>query len=371
MKPYFKNVILATSILLIAITGFSQVPNLIVGTYTSKGSKGIYLFNFDTATGKAIQLGYTDSAINPSFLTVSKDKQFVYAVEEAELGKLNAYSLQKNKLTLLQQKDTKGANPCYVTLSPDQHTLFVANYSGGSITSFHRFADGTISNAQQFIEHKGSSMNATRQEKAHVHGTFFSPEGNYVLTPDLGMDQVNIYPFKAGNNPPLDVSKEKLIKSSPGSGPRHLTFSKNGHYLYVIEELTGTIRVYDFNKGQATLLQTVLTHPADYKGDFGSADIHLSPDGLFLYASNRGALNNIVKFSVQKSGKLVDKQPAYYSTQGIGPRNFTLSGDGKWLLVGNQNTGNIAVFKRNLINGDLTPTGNNIKISMPVCLVFF
>jgi len=371
MKNFFTNTLLCSILLLISVAGFSQVPNLIVGTYTNNGSKGIYLFNFDTATGKAIELSHTDSAINPSFLTVTKDKQFVYSVQETEIGKLNTYIIQNNQLKLLQQKNTKGANPCYVALSPDQRTLFVANYSGGSIASFHRFADGTISNAQQFIEHKGSSVNTARQEKAHVHGTFFSPQGNYLLTPDLGMDQVTIYPFNSSSNPPLAITAAKIIKSKPGSGPRHLAFSKNGRYLYIIEELTGTISVYNFTKGNATLMQTVLTHAIDFKGAPGSADIHLSPDGLFLYASNRGSENNIVKFSVLPSGKLADKQPSYYSTQGIGPRNFTISGDGKWLLVGNQNSGNIVVFKRNLSNGDLIATGNNIKISMPVCLVFF
>ena len=350
---------------------FSQSANLLVGTYTNKGSKGIYVFKFDTATGKATELSHTDSAINPSFLTISKDKQFVYAVNESNEGQVSSYALKDDKLILLQKKSTRGANPCHITLSPDQRSLFVANYSEGSLTSFHRTADGLISNARQIIKHKGSSINTTRQEKAHVHGSFIAPTGNYLLTTDLGMDETTIYPYSQASTPLLEESKAKVIKASPGSGPRHLVFSNNGRFIYILEELTGSISVYNFNKGQATFLQKVVMHPADFKDNFGSADIHLSPDGLFLYASNRGSENNIVKFPVLKNGKLADKQIKYYSTKGIGPRNFTLSSEGNWLLVANQNSDNITILKRDKITGDLIATGNSIKVSMPVCLVLF
>lgn len=371
MNPILSKITLLACFIALSLSLFSQSANLIVGTYTNKGSKGIYLFNFDTATGKATELSHTDSAINPSFLTISKDKQFVYAVNETNEGQVSAYSLKGNKLILLQQKFTKGSNPCHITLSPDQRTLFVANYTGGSLTSFHRSADGLLSNARQIIEHKGSSVNKTRQEKAHVHGSFISPTSNYLLTTDLGMDETTIYPYSQNNTPPLDEAKASVIKSSPGSGPRHLAFSNNGRFIYILEELMGSISVYNFNKGQATFIQKVLMHPSDFKDNFGSADIHLSPDGLFLYASNRGSENNIVKFPVLKNGKLADKQTKYYSTKGIGPRNFTLSADGNWLLVANQNSDNIIIFKRDKITGDLIATGNSIKLSMPVSLVLF
>ncbi len=358
-------------VMLLQINGIAQNANLLVGTYTQKGSKGIYVFSFDTASGKAVELSHTDSCTSPSFLTISKDKQFVYAVNETSRGMVSAFSLKNNKLTLLQQKETKGADPCYITISPDQHNLFVANYSGGSITQFHRFADGLISNAQQFIQHSGKSINAARQEKAHVHGTFFSPNGQHLLTPDLGMDQVSVYPYSNNTSLPLDLSKTKSIVSNPGSGPRHIAFSKNGHYLYIIEELSGSISVYSFTKGQATFIQKVITHTASFKGAPGSADIHLSPDGLFLYASNRGEENNIAKFAVLSNGKLNESTFSLYPTLGNKPRNFTISDDGNWLLVANQDSDNIVVFKRNKVSGDLSNTGNTIKVSMPVCLVLF
>lgn len=346
-------------------------PNLLVGTYTKKGSKGIYVLSFDTATGKATEISHTETATNPSFLTISKDHQQVYAVSELSDGKVSAYSFVDNKLNLIQEKTSKGADPCYITLSPDQSNLFVANYSGGSITSYHRFADGRLSNPQQFIQYEGKSVNETRQEKAHVHGIFFSPDGKYVLIPDLGMDEISIYPYQIKNGPPLLTQKLSSIKSSPGAGPRHLCFSSNGKYLYVIEELTGSISVYSFIKGTASFLQKLYTHPKSFKGVAASADIHLSPDGLYLYTSNRGDENNIVSFKVLPNGKLEEKTIQYTSTEGKAPRNFTISKDGNWLLVANQNSDNIIAFRRNIQTGALTSTGVSIKLSMPVCLLFY
>lgn len=371
MKSNIKIIAVITCIFCAQSMLIAQNANLLVGTYTQKGSKGIYVLNFDTATGNAIVLSHTDSCTNPSFLTISKDKKFVYAVNETNQGAVSAFALNNNKLTLIQQKITKGENPCYVILSPDQHNVFVANYSGGSITQFHRFADGTISNAQQFIQHNGKSINTSRQEKAHVHGTFFSPNGDYLLTPDLGMDQISIYPYTSNTSLPLDISKSSAIISNPGAGPRHIAFSKNGRYLYIIEELTGSISVYQFNKGQTTFIQKVFTHTANFNGTPGSADIHISPDGKFLYASNRGEENNIAKFAIAQNGKLDEKGMTIFSVFGKKPRNFNITEDGNWLLVANQDSDNIVVFKRNKITGDLVNTGNDIKISMPVCLVLF
>lgn len=342
-----------------------------MGSYTKKGSKGIYVLSFDTATGKATEISHTETATNPSFLTISKDHGQVYATNEVSDGKISAYSFVDNKLNLIQEKTSKGADPCYITLSPDQTNLFVANYSGGSITSYHRFADGRLSNPQQFIQHEGKSVNEARQEKAHVHGIFFSPDGKYVLTPDLGMDEISIYPYQTKNGPPLQTQKASSIKSSPGAGPRHLCFSSNGKYLYVIEELTGSISVYRFLNGAASFLQKVYTHPNTFKGKAGSADIHLSPDGLYLYASNRGTENNIVSFKVLQNGKLEEKTIQYTNTEGKTPRNFTISKDGNWLLVANQDSDNIIAFRRNIQTGALTSTGVSIKLSMPVCLLFY
>jgi 6-phosphogluconolactonase len=185
------------------------------------------------------------------------------------------------------------------------------------------------------------------------------------------MDEISIYPYQTKNGPPLLTQKLSSIQSSPGAGPRHLCFSSNGKYIYVIEELTGSISVYRFYKGIASFLQKVVTHPKTFKGVAASADIHLSPDGLYLYASNRGSENNIVSFKVLPNGKLEEKSIQYYSTEGKAPRNFTINKEGNWLLVANQDSNNIIAFRRNIQTGALTSTGVSIKLSMPVCLLFY
>lgn len=371
MKPIFKTITLLFMLISYYSHSIAQTANLLVGTYTDRGSKGIYVFNFDTATGKAIELSHTEGIVNPEFLTITKDRQFVYAVNETKNGMVSAFSLKNNQLKLLQQNPTNAADPCFISLSPDEKNLITANYSGGSITQFHRFADGMISNAQQTIQHEGKSINMNRQEKAHVHGAFFSPNGAYLLTPDLGTDQVFIYPYQANNSLPLDAKKASIINSKPGAGPRHIVFSKKGNYLYIAEELSGTVSVYSFIKGKTSFLQTVKTHPENYNGMPGTADIHMSPDGRYLYVSNRGEENNIASFPVLSNGLLDEKQMQLFPVIGKKPRNFTISSDGNWLLVANQDTDNITVFKRNKANGNLSNTGNTIHVSMPVCLVLF
>lgn len=350
---------------------FAQEANLLIGTYTQKGSKGIYIYHFDTVSGKAIELSHTNNISNPSYLTISKDKQYVYAVNEDVDGGISSFSFKNNKLKLLQQLPSKGAHPCYVNISPDQKNIFVANYTGGNIAQFYRFADGRLSNARQVIQHQGSSINKERQEKAHVHGAFFNPEGTYLFTPDLGMDQVSIYPYKANLTPTLQTERTLLLASTPGAGPRHIAFSKNGQLIYVLEELTGTISVFQFKKGAIKKLQSIATHPDNFKGHPGSADIHLSPNGKYLYASNRGEENNITKVEVLENGLLNNKGRSYFSSKGIKPRNFTISADGKWLLVANQDSDNVVIYKIDANNGDLIDTGNQIKVSMPVCLLLF
>ena len=369
----FKLYFLIGFLIWSGLTLKAQTLNLLVGTYTQKGSEGIYLYQLDTITGQLKAVSHTESVSNPSYLAISKDKQFVYAVNENENGSISAFELnaKKDQLKLLNKVETKGAHPCHISISPDQKNIFVANYTGGSLTSFHRFADGRLSNAQQFIQNEGASIDPTRQTKAHVHGSFFSPNGKWLFVNDLGMDQTQIYPYDLSSDPPLKHSAGLIIKAMAGSGPRHLSFSKNGEKVYVLEEITGTISVYSFQKGIAKPIQRISTSIALNKDSPGSADIHLSPDGKFLYASNRGTENNIVQFQIDSKGLLMIASKKHTSSGGIMPRNFTISEDGKWLLVANQSSNNIVVFKRNISTGNLTKMPTTTSVSMPVCLILF
>lgn len=370
MQTFLKHILLSY-FLVMGLNSLAQEANLLIGTYTQKGSKGIYVYHFDTTTGKAIELSHTSNISNPSFLAITKDKKNVYAVNEDKAGGVTSFSFNSNVLKPLQQVSSKGAHPCYITISPDQKNIFVANYTGGNIAQFYRFADGSISNARTIIQHKGASIHKERQEKAHVHGTFFNPAGNYLFTPDLGMDQITGYAYNASTNPVIQAEMPIVLNATPGSGPRHMSFAKNGKLIYVIEELTGTVSVYQIQKGISKKIQTIATHPSNFSGQAGSADIHLSPDEKFLYVSNRGDENNIVKLTLFENGLINTEHHKYFSSKGIKPRNFTISKDGKWLLVANQDTDNIAVYKIHPLNGDLIDTGHQIKISMPVCLVLF
>ena len=227
--------------------------------------------------------------------------------------------------------------------------------------------DGSLQRFSQLMQDSGSSINKERQEKAHVHEAVFSPDNKFLLTPDLGLDKIMIYKFNPGLKKPLSPGNPAFVKSTGGNGPRHITFHPNGKFAYLISELSGTVTVFNYNNGKLVEIQQLATHAAGYKGVIGSAEVVVSPDGKFLYASNRGDENNIAIFSINSStGKL--KAIGYQPVFGNAPRNFIIDPQGNFLLLANQNTDNIVVFKRNSQTGMLKATGHEIHIPKPVCL---
>ena len=345
---------------------------LFIGTYTSKDSKGIYVYQFDAATGAAKWVSNTDSSENPSYLAIAPNEKYVYAVNEThgdDGGKVSAFTFDKTtgKLAFINQQSTGGDDPCYVSVSKNNNWVVVANYSGGSAAAFAANNDGSLNPYSQLLQDSGSSANTKRQEKAHVHSAVFSPAQDYLFTPDLGMDKVMIYKFNQDSEKPLSPATPPYVAVTAGNGPRHFTFHPNQKFAYVIQELSGTVGVYRYSDGKLDLLQDIATHPKGYKGDIGSADIHLSPDGKFLYASNRGDENTITIFSVDSATGVL-KLKGYQSVMGKTPRNFIIDPTGNYLLAANQSTDNIVIFKRNKQTGLLHPTGKQIKVSMPVCL---
>ena len=361
------------SILLISIKGFTQDHYLFIGTYTGSGSQGIYVYKFNTQTGQATWVSNTDtsSASNPSYLSVSSSGKYVYAVHEdgnQKHGNVAAYSFNRStgNLKLINKQLSGGDHPCYVSTSTNDKWVAVANYSGGSASVFGVNADGSLKPEPQVVQHEGKSVVRQRQDKPHVHSTVFSPKGDYLFVSDLGLDKIMIYKFNPSSSKPLQPNAT-FVESVPGSGPRHFTFHPNNKYAYLVEELSGTVVAYQFSNGKLNFLQRIAAHPEDYKGTIGSADIHISPDGKFLYASNRGDENTIAIFSINAAtGKL--KSEGYQSTMGKSPRNFMIDPSGNFLLAANQNSNNIVVFKRNKSTGLLTPTGTEIQVPKPVCL---
>jgi 6-phosphogluconolactonase len=345
---------------------------LFAGTYTSGKSKGIYVYKFNAKNGEVAQVSNTDSSANPSFLTIAPDGKHLYAVNEVDrnnTGFVSAYGFDPatGKLHFLNRQISGSANPCHISITNDGKWLAVANYSGGSLAMLPVLADGSIGAIAQHIVHHGKSVNPDRQEMAHVHSVFFSPDQQFLFTPDLGMDQVSIYQFNGKNKMPLKPVPIPFIATNAGAGPRHIDFSPDGKFLYLIEEMGGSVDVFTYQKGTTRFIQRIATHKADYRGLPGSADIHLSPDGKFLYASNRGDENNLAIFSVNTvSGKLT--AIGYQSAKGIQPRNFVIDPTGNYLLVANQKTNNIVVFKRNKETGLLQATPQQIEVPSPVCL---
>lgn len=358
--------------LLSSLYGTAQNFYLLIGTYTGTGSKGIYVYNFNAQTGASKWISNTDSVTNPSYITLSHNGNFVYAVNETNgttPGRVSAFSFNKNngKLKFINSELSGGDDPCYVAVSADAKWVAVANYSGGNLSVFPLNKNGSLQPYSQLIQDSGSSINKERQEKAHVHESVFSPDGNYLLTPDLGMDKVMIHKFKSSLKKPLQPASPAFVNTTPGSGPRHITFSPNKKFAYLIHELSGTVTAYSYNNGKLRALQEIPTHPREFKGVIGSAEVFVSPDGKFLYASNRGDENTITIFSINAlTGKL--KLVGYQNVLGKAPRDFIVDPTGNYLVVANQDTDNIVIFKRDKETGLLTETQNQIKLPKPVCL---
>jgi len=356
----------------ISISCFSQDPYLFIGTYTSGKSKGIYVYRFNTTTGTGTEVS-TIKARNPSYLSLSSDGKHLYATDEDEAGgAVGAYAFEPatGRLALLNTQSSKGTCPCYVSEDKTGKWVFVANYCSGSLTSLPVNSDGSLAPAIQTIQQFGKGPDTARQEKAHVHSTIFSPNEKFLLVADLGTDQEHVYAFNAGQNIPLTEPRDSAVSLKPGTGPRHIVFHPSKPYVYIIGELTGTVDAfhYDSTSGKLIHFQRIRTTSEDFKGDPGSADIHIRGDGRFLYASNRGTANNMAVFAIRKDGKLEVRQ--IISVNGKHPRNFVIDPTNHFLLVANRDTDNIVIFSIDPVSGLLKATGKEISIPNPVCLKF-
>lgn len=349
---------------------------LLIGTYTSGKSEGIYVYKFNSATGENRFVSAVRSS-NPSFLAVSSNEKFVYAVNEnadstidPPGGTVTAFSFNAVNGTLMEinKQPSGGKHPCYISIDQSGKNIAVANYTGGNVAVFHADENGHLEPASQIIRYTGSGTNSSRQNSPHVHYTHYSSNRFQFFATDLGTDKVMLYrvdPFTGELTP----GRQAFTRSQPGSGPRHMDFSKNNKYAYLMEELSGTVSVYKNKNRKLKFIQRLGTLPADYKGEAGSADIHVSPDGKFLYCSNRANANNISIFSIDSiSGKLV--LIGHHSSLGKTPRNFNFDPAGNFLLVANQNTDEIVIFKIDKQTGSLIDTGKRINVPNPVCLTW-
>lgn len=357
-------------LLLLSINAIAQDNyNLVVGTYTNTcESKGIYVYDINMNTLSFKEKAHTDGVINPSYLSVNKANNVIYSVnEDGVKSDVSAfkYTPSTGRLQQMNKKDSEGADPCYII--NDDKNVIVANYSGGSIAVFGKKTDGALADAKQVVKHTGSSINKERQEKAHVHMVYFSPDKKYVFSNDLGEDKIYIYNYNpdGGIN---TLTLKQTIDVRPGSGPRHLAFNPNGIFFYVINELSATIDAYSYSYEKPVFLQQVSLFAKDCTDANSAADLRFSKDGKYLYATNRGDANTITVFKVHANGMI--HQVQQITTLGEGPRNFVIDPTDSYVLVAHQYSHNIIIFKRDKTTGMLTETGKRIDVCSPVCLMF-
>jgi len=371
MKTLF---VLATALFtFLAGTAGAQSPKevIYVGTYSTRGSEGIYVFEFDRANGALRQLQTVSNAKSPSFLAIHPSGKFLYSVNEAaqNSGGVSAYAIDRKtgKLALINQQSSHGKGPCYISVDDQGKVAFVANYGEGTFTVLPIEASGALGAATDTIRYTGTGPDQQRQDKPHIHSATVSPDNRFVYVADLGTDKLYIYEIDAANKK-VKPAQTPYVTVKPGSGPRHLAFYPNGKYAYLVEEMVSSVAAFsrDAKTGNLTLLaDNVKTLPADFTGKNTSADIHTDPQGKFLYQSNRG-YNALAVLALGADGKptLVAQQ----STEGKTPRNFLVDPKGEYVLAANQDTDDIVVFKMDAKTGKLTPTGTKVSVPSPVCL---
>ncbi|MGO9262577.1 MAG: lactonase family protein [Bryobacteraceae bacterium] len=363
---------------LIAPAGAQTDAIVYVGTYTQHSGKGIYAWKFQASPPRLTPLGVVADTSNPSFLIVHPNRRYLYAVNEDNLfqgrpsGAVSAYAIDpaNGRLTLLNQMATHSPGPCHLALDKTAKWLFVANYAGGSVTEFPVEPDGSLGENSAFIQHRGKSVDHQRQAGPHAHEVVLSPDNRFLLVPDLGLDEVLTYRLDAVKGT-LAPANPPFTKIAAGSGPRHLAFHPNGKLVYLANELAATVGVYAFDAERGhldALLQTVSMLPNDYTGAKSAAEIVVSPDGKFLYASNRGH-DSIAVFAIDAEKGTLTKID-YIATEGKTPRNFALDPTGDFLFAANQDSDNVVLFRRSVFAGKATASGLTVDVPNPVCVVF-
>jgi 6-phosphogluconolactonase len=345
-----------------------------IGSYAESTNSGVYACEYEEKTGSLALIDQTSGLQNPTFLAVDSDNLKLYAISEGvdsnnqRCGAAAAFSMDPSsgKLSLLNKEITVPAPTCHITLDHTNQCVIVSSYHGGMIGLSPLITDGQIGTTSDIQWHKGSSLLPV-QDRARAHSVFVDRLNRFAGACDLGLDRIFIYKLDVGANRLIPHSE---VQIAPGSGPRHFVFHPSGSFGYVINELNATITAfaYDEELGALGEIQTIATLPDTYEGENACADIHISPDGKFLYGSNRGH-DSIAVYEIDSlTGKLTVIE--YASTLGEHPRNFAISPDGHFLLVANKDSDNIVTFTRDANTGKLLPTGSVLSVSKPVCIKF-
>ena len=347
-----------------------------VGTYTGGSSEGIYAFGFDNRSGEVTGKILAAKSENPSFVVASPDGRFLYAVNETDRwqgqpgGYVTAFAIQgaDGSLRELNQQSAGGAAPCHLTIDRSGSCVLAANYTGGSTVVLPVQADGSLRPRSMLLQHKGSSVNPSRQKEPHAHSVNLSPDGRFAYVADLGTDRVYIHRFDpvAGTLAPAAPDSVAL---PPGSGPRHFAFGPDGRRAFVINEILSTLTGFtvDRKTGALASVDTVSTLPGGPVAGNSTAQVCVHPNGRFVYGSNRGD-DSIVVYEVAKDGRMSFVERV--STGGKTPRNFNLDPSGRFLWAANQSSDSISIFSVDPRSGRLTRHGKPVTVGSPVCVVF-
>ena len=340
---------------------------LMVGSYATSEEEGIKVYAWDGEKGEAAYVSGLKGISNPSYQVVSADGERVYSVGEDDGLTSTAHALSFDKsqgrLALMNTQLTQGGAPCYINLSPNEDFVITANYMGGSISVLQLETSGRLGENVSTFAFEGEGVLKERQSQPHLHCVEFTPDGKFLLANDLGTDKIHVFPLTSDGK--LDEKVTFDVALEAGSGPRHLCFSKDGRFAYLINELSGKVTALSYKGETLTPIQYI---EADTVNAQGSADIHLSPDGKFLYASNRLKADGIAIFSVNQETGMLTK--AGYQLTDIHPRNFVITPDGRFLLVACRDRNLVQIFRRDEKTGLLVDTGKTIETSKPVCLKF-
>jgi 6-phosphogluconolactonase len=338
-----------------------------VGTYTKGESKGIYRFTLDTELSEIQKVEVAATLGNPTYITISPDNKYLYSViKDGESGGVAAYKLDgtQEDLQFINNQFSEGASPCHVSLANDKNYLFSANYHKGTVECYPVNTDnGAIGTVLSVVEHKGSGPDA-RQEKPHTHYAGFTPDEKYVIAVDLGTDKLITYKLDG------TLSEVSTLEVQPGSGPRHIVFHPNKKYAYLMTEFSSEVLTleYDSKDGSFKEVQSISTLPKEFSENNQGSAIHISNDGRFVYAGNRGH-NSIAIFNTNEDGGILSFVE-HTSTEGNWPRDFALDPTEKFLIASNQESSNLVLFARNKETGKLTLLQKDINVPYPVCVKF-
>jgi 6-phosphogluconolactonase len=348
-------------------------PLVFVSAFATGDKGAIHAYRLDLKTGGLKEVHRTTGVQNPFFLALSPDHKFLYSIHAKEFGgkeheQVAAYALagHTGKMRLLGRQSARGSAACYLDVDATGKTVLVANYSTGSVAALPVHKDGSLGKAASFIQHTGSSVDPARQKGPHAHCIVACPDNKFAYAADLGLDQVLCYR--------LDAAKAKLTPARPpfarsprGAGPRHLTFHPNGKHVYVINELANSVTLFDYDgkSGALTRKQTISTLPKDFTGKSYCADLKITPDGRFLYGTNRGH-DSVAAYRIGANGRLslIGIEPSL----GKGPQNLAITPDGKLLLCANMPGNNVAVFRIEEKSGGLKPAGKPVSVTSPSCI---